>query len=131
MKLSKESRKLSRQLFKSSFTNGVLDPVKVREHTQSLIASKPRRFLEVLKDYQRLVRLAVSERHAVIESATAMSPEASADVLASLKARHGQDLTAEFRVNPELIGGLRIRLGSNLWDGSIRGRLAQLAQQLA
>jgi F-type H+-transporting ATPase subunit delta len=47
-----------------------------------------------------------------------------------LKVRYGEDLTTEFRTNPELLGGLRIKIGDDVWDGSVRNRLSQLQEQL-
>ena len=40
------------------------------------------------------------------------------------------DLTTNFIVNPELLGGMRIRVGSDVWDSSVRNRLQRLAQSL-
>jgi F-type H+-transporting ATPase subunit delta len=39
-------------------------------------------------------------------------------------------LTTEFAVNPALLGGMRIRVGSDVWDSSVRNRLERLQQQL-
>ena len=50
--------------------------------------------------------------------------------MANLKRKYGSDLTAEFVVNPELLGGMRIRVGSDVWDSSVRNRLQRLQQQL-
>ena len=51
-------------------------------------------------------------------------------IVSSLKQKYGEDLTTEFSVNPELIGGMRIKIGSDVWDGSVRQRLAHLQNQL-
>jgi F-type H+-transporting ATPase subunit delta len=45
-----------------------------------------------------------------------------------LKARYGDDVTSEFKVVPELLGGMRVRVGSDIWDGSVKTRLDQLSQ---
>jgi F-type H+-transporting ATPase subunit delta len=46
--------------------------------------------------------------------------------LASLTGKYGEGLTSEFKVNPDLIGGVRVHVGSDVYDGSVRGRLARL-----
>ncbi len=56
--------------------------------------------------------------------------ESSARILKNLKSKYGNDLTTEFVVNPELLGGMRVRVGSDVWDGSVRNRLERLKQQL-
>ena len=96
----------------------------------SLIEKKPRNYVQVLDAYKRLIRLEVEKRTATIESATELSPEASAAIVTNLKRKYGIDLTTQFIVNPELLGGMRIRVGNDVWDSSVRNRLARLQQQL-
>jgi len=97
---------------------------------QTVLATKPRRYVDVLKDYQRLIHLEVEKRHAIIESATPLNRSLGDRIVANLRARYGEDLTTEFRTNPELLGGLRIKIGDDVWDGSVRNRLNQLQEQL-
>jgi F-type H+-transporting ATPase subunit delta len=130
MKVNREIRQLSRQLLRASFTDGRLDGGKVRSLVDSVVAKRPRNYIGVLENYQRLLRLEVEKRRAVVESAVALAPEVSAQVVASLRRKYGQDLTAEFAVNPEVLGGMRIRVGSDVWDGTVRNRLERLQQQL-
>ena len=129
MKISKEARRLSRQLFRLSLTDGALDRAKVSSIVQTVITGKPRHYVGALEDLQRLIRLEMAKRHAVIESAVALGPETSESIVNNLKQKYGQDLTTEFAVNPELIGGMRIKLGSDVWDGSVKNRLARLQEQ--
>jgi F-type H+-transporting ATPase subunit delta len=96
---------------------------------ESLLAEKPRHYVDALKDYQRLLRLEVEKRHAVIESATRLNESLANQILANLRSRYGEDLTTEFRTNPELLGGLRIRIGDDVWDGSVKNRLQKLQEQ--
>ncbi len=131
MKVSKEARKLSKQLLQKSFSEGKLDAVKVKGAVEEVIATKPRDYLAALKNFHRLIRLEVEKRHAIIESAVPLSGEIVRGIVATLFASDGFDMTTEFRVNPELLGGLRIKIGSNVWDGSIQNRLARLEQSFA
>jgi F-type H+-transporting ATPase subunit delta len=131
MKINKEIRRLSRELLRASFTDGRLDQGEISSLMQSLVEKKPRYYIAVLENYQRLLRLEVEKRHALIESADELAPEASSRILSSLRRKYEFDLTTEFRVNPELLGGLRIRVGSDVWDGTVRNRLQRLEQNLA
>ena len=128
MKVSKEARKLSKQLLQKSFTEGRLDPAKIKGGVEAVISAKPRDYLPALKNYHRLIRLEVDKRHAIIESATPLDAKISQEIIQSLVTGHGSDVTTEFKVNPELLGGLRIKLGSNVWDGSIQNHLARLQE---
>jgi F-type H+-transporting ATPase subunit delta len=130
MKTSKEARKISREMFRHSFTSSKLDEEKITEMVQSVIAKKPRRYVDVLKDYQHLLQLEVEKRHVVVESATPLNRSVGDQIITNLRARYGEDLTTEFRTNPELLGGLRIKIGNDVWDGSVKSRLNQLQQQL-
>jgi F-type H+-transporting ATPase subunit delta len=130
MKVNKEIRQLARELLRASFTDNQLDQGKVGSLVQSLITKKPRRYLDVLELYKRLLRLELAKRHARIESATELQADARDQILSNLKQRYGSDLTAEFSVDPKLLGGMRIRLGSDVWDGTVKNRLERLANQL-
>jgi F-type H+-transporting ATPase subunit delta len=130
MKITKEARNLSRQLFRMSFSEGRLDRGKINALVQSTLTKKPRHFLGGLEAYQRLLRLEVAKRHVVIESAAPLSEDTSSSIVSNLKQKYGDDLTTEFAVNPELIGGMRIKIGSDVWDGSVRNRLSRLQEQL-
>ena len=130
MKINKETRQLSKELLRASFTDGKLESTKVAALVKSLIEKKPRHYIQVLEAYQRLLRLEVEKRTATIETATELPPAAAAQILANLKRKYGSDLTAKFGVNPELLGGMRIRVGSDVWDSSVRNRLHRLQQQL-
>ena len=129
MRLNKESRKICKELFRASFTDRKLDPAKVKTLVNSIAEAKPRHYIDILKNYQRLVRLETEKTHAVIESASPLDPATSRKIETELKSRHGDDVTTDFKVSPELIGGLRIKIGNDVWDGSVRHRLDRLSQQ--
>ena len=130
MKTNKEIRRLSREMLRVSFTDGQLDRGKVASLVQSLIEKKPRHCIDILQNYKRLLRLEFEKRHATIESAAELSPEMREQIVSTLKRKYGTDLTIKFVVNPQLIGGMRVRLGSDVWDGSVQNRLQRLAQQI-
>lgn len=130
MKINKEIRQLSREMLRSSFTDGQLDRGKIASVVQSLISRRPRNTIGILQNYKRLLRLEVEKRTAKIESATPLGDAEKADVIARLKRKYGDDLSAQFEINPALLGGMRVRVGSDVWDGTVRNRLQRLEQQL-
>jgi F-type H+-transporting ATPase subunit delta len=130
MKINKEIRQLSRAMLRASFTDGQLDPGRIASLVDSLIARKPRHYIEALKNYRRLLRLELEKRRATIETASSVDSAISSELASSLKKKYGNDLTTEFVVNPELLGGMRIRVGSDVWDGTVRNRLERLQQEL-
>ncbi len=130
MKINKEIRKLSREMLRASFTDGQLDPGRIASLVNWLIARTPRNYIAVLRNYRRLLRLELDKRRARIETATDLDSATSSELVANLKRKYGGDLTTEFVVNPQLLGGLRIRVGNDVWDGTVRNRLERLQQQL-
>jgi len=130
MKINREIRQLSREMLRASFTDGQLDLGRITSLVDSLIAKKPRCYVEVLKNYRRLVRLELEKRRTRIETASELDSATSSELVAKLKEKYGGDLKAEFVVNPELLGGMRIRVGSDVWDGTVRNRLERLQQEL-
>ena len=130
MKINKEIRQLSREMLRASFTDSQLDPQRIASLVDSLTRRKPRHYIEVLKNYRRLLRLELEKRSARIETASEVDSAIRSEILANLKKKYGTDLTAEFVVDLALLGGMRIRVGSDVWDGTVRGRLERLQQQL-
>ena len=130
MKLNKEIRQLSRKMLHASFTDGQLDPGRITSLVDSVIAEKPRNYVDVLKNYKRLLRLEVEKRRATIETASEVDPAIRSDIIANLKTKYGNDLSPEFKVDPQLLGGMRIRVGSDVWDSSVRNRLERLQHEL-
>ena len=130
MKINKETRQLSRSLLRSSFVDGRLDGSRVSSIVKALIEKKPRHYMQAIEAYKRLLRLEVEKRTATIETASELAPEAGQQIVANLKRRYGSDLAARFVVNKDLLGGMRIRVGSDVWDSSVRNRLNRLQQQL-
>ena len=130
MKINKEIRRLSREMLRASFTDGQLDPGRISSLVDSIIAKKPRHYIDVLKNYRRLLRLELGKRLAKIETANEVDSTTSSELVTNLKKKYGSNLTAEFVVNPQLLGGMRIRVGNDVWDGSVRQRLQRLEHEL-
>lgn len=126
MKSPREARKTARSLFRSCLPDGKLDASRVRAVTDALATDKPRGYLAILQSFARLVRLELGRRHVVIESAAPLTESEMSNLRSEITRTHGADLTFETAVRPELIGGLRVRVGSDVWDGSVRARLEAL-----
>jgi F-type H+-transporting ATPase subunit delta len=129
MKLSKQTRREAKELFRACLVAGRLDENRVREAVRSVIELKPRGYLALLDHFQRLIHLELERRKARVESAVPLSKELQDRLSRNLARNYGEGLNIAFAVNPELIGGLRVRVGSDILDGSIRGRLETLSDQ--
>src|SRR5688572_20557668 len=120
MKMTKQSRREAKQIFRSAFVNGSLDENRVRQIVSLLIEKKPRGFLAIITHLQRLIKLEQDRKKALIESAAPLPGETKTKVQGQLTALYGTGLNFIFSENPALIGGLRIKVGSDVYDGSVQ-----------
>ena len=127
MKGTKQSRRLAKQLFKSCQVDDRLNADRVRKAVSLLIEQKPRGYFGILQNLQRLVKLDEASRSARVESAVTLGQAQQQDVRNSLKRLKGGDVTVEFATNPGLIGGMRVKIGDDVFDGSVRTRLTALS----
>jgi F-type H+-transporting ATPase subunit delta len=128
MKISKQNRREAKDLFRATIVNGVLDENRARQVVDAVLAQKPRGYVGILQHFQRLIKLDEARRAARIESAVALPPELESNFKASLERRYGRGLHFTFTQNPALIGGVRVQVGSDVYDSSIRTRLNDLKE---
>ena len=128
MQIPKEARRQARELFEAALdANGRPNATKTLSIADLLVKSAPRHTLQILKEYTKLIRLELEKHPAVIESAVSVDDSTRARVLKLLETRDGGTVTLETKVDPTLIGGSRIRLGSEVWDSTVLSRLNALA----
>ena len=130
MKSTRKTKRASRKLFQLCATGGELDEGRVRMVAGRLAASPRRGAIQALMAFQRLVRLDRARHTARVESATPLGDTERATILTELARRYGPTLETAFVDNPALIGGVRITVGSDVFDGSIRARLAAIQSRL-
>jgi F-type H+-transporting ATPase subunit delta len=128
MKISKQSRRDTKQLFRSCQVNGLLDENRARQVLELVIARKPRSYIAILSHFLRLVKLDLARRTAKVESAVALSENLRASMQTNLTRKYGPGLDISFAQNPALVGGLRVQVGSDVYDGSLLARLTALVE---
>ena len=100
----------------------------MRQTVQLLIEKKPRGYLGILQHLQRLVKLDEASRSARVETAVALSEVQKQSVRESLGRLKGGEVTVEFAENAGLIGGMRVKIGDDVFDGSVKTRLTSLSE---
>jgi len=128
MKVSKQARREGKELFRSCLVNGALDENRVRQAVARVVAAKPRGYFAILSHFLRLVKLELDRRAARVESPAPLPPALQSDVTDKLNRLYGQGLSILFAQNPALLGGLRVKVGSDVYDGSVRAKLDQLIE---
>jgi F-type H+-transporting ATPase subunit delta len=130
MKANKRARRAARELFRACFVDGGLDAARARQVVGQIAGSRRRGALALLSEFQRLVRLEHDRHTARVESASPLADSLRADIVERLHRIYGASLDTSFGENPALIGGVRIKVGSDVYDGSVRARLAALEASL-
>src|SRR2546427_4723533 len=128
MKISKQVRRDAKQLFRACLVNGLLDESRARQALKRVLEVKPRGYLAILANVERLLKLEIARRTARVESAEPLSSDLQSNVQAGLTRVYGPGLNISFAQNPALIGGMRIKVGSDVYDGSVQARLAALQE---
>ena len=98
-----------------------------------LIAANRRLFAaqDMIKAFRALAAKARGEMTAEVTSATALNDAQTAQLKETLKASIGKDVTLNARVDPSLLGGLIVKVGSRMIDSSLRTKLQNLKVQLS
>ena len=125
-----QRRRAARRLYRLCLVDGRLDEARVREVARGLAGSKRRGAIQVLEGLRNMVRLERDRRRASVETATVLPDDLRGTVSGNLARAYGAGLETTFSENPALIGGMRIRVGSDVYDGSVRARLAAIADTL-
>jgi len=130
VKAKKTIRRRARQLFRLCLVDGVLDEGRARQVAQAVAASSRRGALAILSDFRRLVKLDRDRHTALVQSAVALDGDLRVEVTVNLKNLYGANLDTLFEQDAQLIGGMRIRVGSDVYDNSVKARLAAIEGRL-
>ncbi len=126
MKTTRQIKREAKRLFRLCLVNGLLDEDRTRRVLQRVIDDKRRGGLVLLSQFQRLVKLDFARHTAEVESAIPLPADLRERIQVGLRRIYGPGISASFVHNPELIGGMRIKVGSDVYDGTVRARLAAL-----
>ena len=130
MKGTRRTIRAARRLYRLCLIDGRLDESRVRQVARRLGGSRRRGSIAVLSSLRRMVTLDRDRNRAVVETATGLPDDLRDEVQANLARLYGSGLATSFETTPGLIGGMRIRVGSDVYDGSVRARLAAIESRL-
>jgi F-type H+-transporting ATPase subunit delta len=126
MKTSTQIKREGKQLYRLCLIDGLLDETRARQVVQRVIAAHQRGYVAMLSHFQRLVRLYREAHTANIETAVQLPADLQATVVNHLANTYGPGIKTQFALKPALIGGMRIKVGSDVFDGSVQSELAAL-----
>lgn len=127
MKITKDAAAAARRLFRLCNADGKLDEDKLRKVIKAVAERKPRNFKGILVTLKQLLTRELASKHVTVDSAKELDSATRQKLTQKLTLQYGNDLTFEYRVNSALLGGIRVRKGDDVWDGTIKARLEKLA----
>jgi F-type H+-transporting ATPase subunit delta len=130
MRASRRDARAARKLYRLCLVHGLLDESRVRTVVHGIIESRRRGGLAALTQFQRLVRMDRERHTAQVETAVALPEDLRTTVQTGVARMFGPGVTASFTEKAALIGGMRLQVGSEVYDGSVRARLAAIESRL-
>ena len=96
-----------------------------------IVAARPDRAVpEIARQFRVLANEVAGSSDAVIQSAFPIGQAELSELIATLEKRFGRKLEAKVQVTPELIGGVRVAVGDEVLDTSVKARLEQMKSAL-
>ena len=127
MKHKKKTTQLAKKLVELSKEDGVVTEARVSEVLTGLKQMKRRNYLIILKTYLVRLRRELALQTAVVSTHNLISDETLEEISAKYSAIYGRPIKAEVEKDNTLIAGVRVRVGDDLYDASLVGRLQRLA----
>lgn len=122
MKISREARQEARRIYRACSKEGALDTEKILASIRQLLTQRPHGYIGIVQRLKTLVQIEVNRRTYSVQTAIDL-PDKGESIFRQLEQRFGAPLAKSYTVRSQLIGGLRIQVGSDVWDGSIRQKL--------
>jgi F-type H+-transporting ATPase subunit delta len=126
--VSKQAQQLARRLMQLSLVDGVVSPERVAGVLEYVEKHRPPNAVQVLRAYHRLISIELARSRAVVEHAGALDGDVLRTIETAMTARYGRPISATARPNDDLIAGLRVRVGDDVYESSIAGQLTTLAE---
>ena len=127
MKHEKKIMQFAKKLVELSKEDGVITEARVSEVLASLKQIKHRNYLIILKTFLVRIRRELALQTAVVSTPNLLSEEILEQISAKYSVIYGRPISAEVEKDTSLIAGVRVRVGDDLYDASIAGRLQRLA----
>lgn len=122
-------KRQAKKLFRICLVNGRLDESRVRQVVALIVEARRRDYLALLVQFQHLVKLHHEEHTAEVQGSQPLSADLRSRIGDWLRSMYGTELAIQFSQNPRLIAGLRVRVASDVYDGSVEHQLTLLEKR--
>lgn len=124
---NKAAQQLARQLFNLSLVNGSVSAAQVEGVLAYLEKHPPANPLMVLRAYQRLIARELAKSEVIVEHAGPVTEGILRSLEGAFTQKYKRHVTTKPTHNAELIAGLRLRIGDDIYEATIAGQLEQLS----
>lgn len=126
MKGHKKNIQTAKALCKCCYTNDKIDPVKIKTVLKHFEKTKSTNDSDILRTFKRLIETAISKENVIVEAAQEIPKQQEFEKMLLEKTGANKVL---YRINPNLVFGLRIIHGDKIYDATLDAKLNQLMQQ--
>jgi F-type H+-transporting ATPase subunit delta len=130
MKRDQKITKLAKKLVELSKENGVVTESKVSEVLAGFRQVQHRHHLAVLKTFFGHLRREVALQTAVVSTPAVLSDDTLRAIEAQFSKLYNRPVSAVTKKDTSLIAGVRVRVGDDVYDASVAGRLQRLAESV-
>ena len=130
MKKEIKITQFAKKLVELSREDGVVTETKVSEVLGALNQVKHRHHLTLLKKYLSYIRREVALQTAVVSASTNLSEDNLKSIEVHFTKEYGRPIRAVHKKDMSLIAGIRVRVGDDVYDMSVTGRLQRLAENV-
>ncbi len=127
----KKAKAFAKQLVTHSLLNGKVSLGKVQDILKRLQQNPPRQVKSILGYYLRFLKNHIKDSTMLLEYCGELKPEAIQSIATKMTHFYGHGLDINVKANSNLIAGVRISIGNDIWDSSVASNLTALANQLA
>ena len=130
MKRDQKITKLAKKLVELSKDSGVVTESKVAEVLAGVQQVQHRHHLTVLKTFLNYLRREVALQTAVVSTPTGLSDDSIKAIEVQFSKLYNRSVNAVTQPDTSLIAGVRVRVGDDVYDASVAGRLQRLAESV-
>lgn len=130
MNSDKKDKAFARKLVMLSVVDGQISSERVAAILESLSARPPRALRRLLKLFKRGLFLELRRSRAMVEHSGEVDSSVFAELERTFSEQYGRPIAVESRLRPDLIAGIRVRVGDDVYDSSIAGQLAALSASI-
>jgi F-type H+-transporting ATPase subunit delta len=120
-----EKIKIAEKLFSDRVTALTMQAIRLM-----LVKRRESEIVKVRDEYVALRREHGSVSYVLVTSAEALEPDQKSAIQAKLSQKLSKTVEADYRIDPRMIGGVKVQIGDYVLDGTVSGSLRRLGESL-